>query len=137
MSERISAAEYKKLVGIASATPQAPRRDRTAGREPGKMNRTEAAYAEYLEMRRHAGEIRKFDFEAIKLRLARSTFFEPDFVVWMLSGAIEIHEIKGGPIEEDARVKLKVAARLFPYFRFIVARRNGRGWTYKDVSCGL
>lgn len=91
---------------------------RARGRQKvGKRNKAEAAYENFLELRKNAGEILWHRFEAIKLRLADKTFYEPDFAVMLSDGQMEIHEVKGH-WEDDARVKIKVAAEMYP-FRFI------------------
>jgi hypothetical protein len=108
---------------------QAARGTRTR-RTPGAMNKTEAAYAAHLEGRKVLGQIEWFAFEAVKLKLAPNTFYTPDFVVMTCDGVIEFHEVKGH-WEDDARVKVKVAAELFP-FRFVALKprrkRDGGGW---------
>ena len=97
------------------------------------MNKTEQAYAEHLRQRLLAGEIAEFSYEPVKLRLANRTHYTPDFRVVKQDGLIEMHEVKGF-WEEDARVKIKVAAELHPYV-FIavkrVAQREGGGWSYE------
>jgi hypothetical protein len=109
-------------------------RGRGVRRTPGEMNKLESQYAEHLESRRIAGEILWWSFEAMKFKLAPSTFYTPDFVVMMANGEIEVHESKGH-WEDDARVKIKVAAEKFP-FRFVAARRlakkNGGGWEFEN-----
>lgn len=94
------------------------------------MNKTEAAYAAYLEALKHAGLIAWYKFEGVKLRLADSTFYSPDFAVMRSNGVMEMHEVKGH-WQDDARVKIKVASDLYP-FRFIAVRprlkREGGGW---------
>jgi hypothetical protein len=92
---------------------------------PGKMNKTEEKYAAYLELRKRSGEIIRWVFEPFKLRLADNTFYHPDFMV-VTAEQIEIHEYKGH-WEDDARVKIKVAAELFPEFQFIAARTDETG----------
>lgn len=85
----------------------------------GEMNKTEAAYAQDLALRKKAGTIADYKFEALKLRLADNTFYTPDFMVIATNGTIELHEVKGF-WEDDARVKIKVAAAEFPFlFRAI------------------
>jgi hypothetical protein len=94
------------------------------------MNKLEADYAAYLKEAQQAGEIDWFAYEGIKLRLADNTFYTPDFFVMGDSGLLECHEVKGH-WEDDARVKIKVAAALFPFrFRAVtrVAKRDGGGW---------
>lgn len=105
------------------------------GRLPvGTMNRTEADYDGYLWRQRHAGLILWHKFESLKLRLADSTFYSPDFAVLPASNVLELHEVKGF-WQDDARVKIKVAAALYP-FRFIAvtkrAKKHGGGWSIEE-----
>jgi hypothetical protein len=44
----------------------------------GQMNKTEEAYAAHLGLRKIAGEILRYKFEGIKLRLADNTFLTVD-----------------------------------------------------------
>lgn len=62
---------------------------------PGQLNKTETAYALTLEARKRIGEIEWFQFEGIKLRLADSTFYTPDFFVMLAGGELQCHEVKG------------------------------------------
>ena len=101
------------------------------GRLPtGVMNKTEKAYAEHLEAKKALGHLFWYRFEGLKLRLADNTFYTGDFAVLAEDGVLEVHEVKGW-WEEDAKVKIKVAASLYP-FRFIavkaLAKKNGGGW---------
>lgn len=96
-----------------------------------EMNKTEARYAQYLEARRAAGEVVWYAYEAFKLRLAERTFYTPDFAVLLASGRLECHEVKGGHWEDDARVKIKVAARLFP-FRFHAFQWRKGEWSMES-----
>lgn len=91
--------------------------------EAGRMNKTEQEYARFLEQRKLAGEIVEYQFEAIKLRLADRTFYTPDFFVQGADDVMQIHEVKGY-WEDDARVKIKVAAKEFPQFRFIAVKKG-------------
>lgn len=101
-------------------------RGRGVRREPGQMNGMERKYADHvLLIRQLAGEIAWYAFDAVKLRLAGNTFYTPDFLVMLANGEIEIHEVKGTSkgkplVEDDAAVKIKVAASLFPLrFRMV------------------
>ncbi len=101
------------------------------GRLPiGKMNKTEAAYDRHLQHRHESGEILWHKFEGIKLRLADNTFYTCDFAVLPAGGVLEMHEVKGF-WQDDARVKIKVAASIYP-FRFIAARKIKGGWELED-----
>lgn len=68
----------------------------------GQMNKTETAYAQELELRKRYGEIARYRFEGIKLRLADNTFYTPDFAVMLANGQLEMHEVKGGYWTDDA-----------------------------------
>ncbi len=107
-----------------------------AGRTPGEMNKLERQYAALLEARRVTGEIKSWKYEPFKLRLAKSTFFDIDFSLIFHDGHIELHEVKGH-WEDDARVKIKVAAEIFPEFKFFGVRWNGReGWAFEEFQRG-
>jgi hypothetical protein len=90
----------------------------------GEMNKTEAEYAAVLDARATAGEVLWHKFEGLKLRLADNTFYTPDFAVMASDGVIECHEVKGH-WQDDARVKIKVAASLYP-FRFYAYRKRAK-----------
>ena len=100
----------------------------------GQMNSTEAAYAAHLEQRRRDGEVEWFKFEGIKFRLADNTFYTGDFFVMGANGQLECHEVKGF-WQDDARVKIKVAADTYP-FRFIAVKpkpkKEGGGWSMEE-----
>jgi hypothetical protein len=49
-------------------------------------------------------------------------------------GIDELHEVKGGFFEDDARVKIKVAAETFPCFRFLSAVPSRAGWQVKEIG---
>ncbi len=96
----------------------------------GQMNSTECAYAERLEILKVQGLVSWFVFESVKLRLADLTFYTPDFAVMLADGTLEMHEVKGF-WQDDARVKIKVAAEMYPLvFRAFKprAKKHGGGW---------
>jgi len=110
-------------------------------REPGERNKLEAAYEQHLETLKRAGMIVDFKFEGIKLRLADNTFYTPDFIVFDDDGVVELHDTKGTTkrkksdgskvaapwIEEDAKLKLKLVAELYP-FRVFAIFKTTNGW---------
>lgn len=101
-----------------------------------KMNGIETSYSNRLEFLRRTGEVLWWRFEPMKLRLADGSYYKPDFGVLTKAGQFELHETKGF-WREAARVRIKVAASLFP-FRFIAitARRkkDGGGWKVEEFS---
>ena len=98
----------------------------------GRMNKTEAEYAGMLELRKRAGEVAWYAFEPFKIRLADRTFYDIDFGVMLADGRLEVHEVKGGFITDDGRVKLKVAAEHFPAQFFLCQKTKG-AWHVEAV----
>ena len=96
-----------------------------------RMNKTEAQYAEVLEIRLRAGEIYSWRYEPITLRLADDTRYTPDFMVIGALGQIAFHEVKGF-WRDDALVKIKVAAELFPEFKFFALRLEKGQWVSRE-----
>jgi len=103
----------------------------TTRRVAGKMNRTEELYSRVLQIRKLAREIHHWQFEAMALRLADRTTYTPDFFVILANGDIEMHETKGFWIQ-TGRVKIKVAAELHPWFRFVGVQYQKKVWTFEE-----
>lgn len=99
-------------------------------RDPGQMNKLESKYAAHLEARKLAGEVAEWHYEAVKFKLADKTHYTPDFMVMLSDGTIEFHEAKGF-WREDARIKIKVAARMYP-FRFVAITKSKQGWSFEE-----
>jgi hypothetical protein len=97
---------------------------------PTGMNKTEAAYADNLEAKKKAGVIIDWKFEALKFRLADRTFYTPDFLV-INKGNMELIEVKGF-WRDDARVKIKVAREMFPWFVWTAVMVYRGGWKYEE-----
>lgn len=95
-----------------------------------RMNKTERRRADELEALKRAGEIRDWKFEALTLFLAPRCRYTPDFLIIEADGRIRFEETKGY-WRDDARVKIKAAAQLYPHFPFTALRpsKGGPGWT--------
>lgn len=106
---------------------------RALGRlKSGVMNKTEQRYADYLEGLKHAGEILFWKFEGVKLRLADNTSLTMDFMVLQKNCQLELHDVKGGFITDDANVKMKVAADIYP-FTFKVVQWKNKQWEIREI----
>lgn len=109
---------------------------KAGGVRPRGRSKLQAAYAEDLELRRRTGELLDVEEEAISLRLAGRTWFRPDFLLRFPDGHVEIHEVKGH-WEDDARVKIKVAAECHAWARFVAVTRwparQGGGWKLEPI----
>lgn len=114
-------------------------------REYGVMNKSEQAYAHHLEARRIAGEITDWAYEPFTLHLAKATSYQPDFLVQLPDGTMEIHEVKawsakrGFLTEDDSWAKMKIAHHLFgglfAFFRCGLRPKSmGYGWVIEQVG---
>ena len=97
------------------------------------MNKLEASWAAVLETRRLTGELLVWRFESLKLRLAKATWYTPDFWCITSDGAIEFHEVKGH-WRDDARVKWKGNADQFPEFVFRAIQRIKGEWQIETYA---
>lgn len=129
-------ADYQKRRGVPGATNTAdtsapPFLPAFGSLKPlEKMNKTETAYDGHLWAQR--GRLYVWHrYEGITLKLADDTRYTPDFVVQALSGQIELHECKGF-WRDDARVKIKVAAKMFPFRFLAVTREKAGGWKVEE-----
>jgi len=102
---------------------------RTNPQRKGDMNGLETAYMlEVLQPQVLAGEMLKATFEGMSIKLAKGSTYKPDFYCLLANGEIELHETKGRWMEA-ARVRIKVAAELYPEFRFVAIQKGKRGET--------
>lgn len=115
-------------------------KDQALGRmKQGVMNKTEEEYANYLEGQKQIGNVLWYRFEGIKFRLGDNVHYNPDFAVMRSDNKMEIHEVKGSLtfIRDDAKVKIKVAAEMFPFKFYLVAPKKKvkpREWDFLYVG---
>ena len=104
--------------------------------KPGQMNKTEARYAQHLLERKIAGEILWFQFEILTIKIAPDTRLTIDFAVINRDGVVEMHDVKGSKfmIQDDAKVKMKVAASIVPFTFFYAFPVKGGGWLLEEVG---
>jgi hypothetical protein len=114
-------------------------RGRTTPRKPGTMNGTEARYElEMLKRRQQCGDVVQWWFEAFTIKLGPDLRYTPDFAVLLRDESFEFHEIKAGTadgkprIEDDARVKLIMAAELMPFAFKLCWWHKDYGWKEKE-----
>lgn len=91
-------------------------------------SKTEALYAQRLDLMQKAGEIRSWIPHPFTLKLADDARYTPDFLVWHNDNSTEIIEVKGFQRSRDV-VRWKWARDRFPMFRWSMVQRDGsRGW---------
>lgn len=91
------------------------------------MNGTERRRGVELEALKRDGQIALWRFEAVTLKLAPDCRYTPDFYVLHNDGRVVLEETKGH-WRDDAKVKIRVAARLFPEFEFRALRLERGQW---------
>lgn len=104
---------------------------------PG-ANKTERRYAAHLNRLVSAGEIARWWWKPGSLRIAPSLHYQPDFLVQRSDRILEVVDVKGARgerfwCEEDAWVKIKTVARLFP-FRMVVTWEKRGLWLTEIVG---
>jgi len=92
------------------------------------LNKTEKRFLAILRGR-HAN----VRIQAITLLLADACRYTADFSVTTPT-RFTLYEVKGGFVREDAWIKLKTAARLYPEFTFVMAQYKGGTWTEKEIK---
>ena len=126
MQESLSQEQFKELIRTGNVS-------RKPSHVKGEMNKTEQRYAEELALLQRTGEVKWWGFEAITLKLAEDTRYTPDFFVVWASGRMEFVETKGF-FRDDALVKVKVAANMFPFFAFTVLFPKKGGWDRREFK---
>ena len=117
------------LQQLGQREPAAEVKPEPAG--PRGMNRWEQSYADHLALRQAAGEVRWFEFEAVRLLVTKPggrkrAFYKPDFFVVLASGECELHEVKGH-WREAARLRVKLALDAYPW-PVLICRKVGGAW---------
>jgi hypothetical protein len=103
--------------------------------DESKLNKTETRYLAWL---RTLGDY-WIGIQCITLKLGHDCRYTPDFWAVDKDGmrAIDCKGTRddGTPqVEEDAMVKMRVAARLFPFARFLLAWKTASGWQHREIK---
>lgn len=124
-----------------AATAAEPQKKRIRQNSAG-LNKTEQAFLDYLKriyVIEPAGEIMS---QKITLQIANGCRYTPDFIVKLDAEVQEgeadgvtlyAYEVKGF-MRDDAAVKLKVAASLYPWIKFHLVSKGKCGtWNVQEV----
>lgn len=110
--------------------------------ERGYRSKTEASFAQWLDIQKMAGQIGGWQYEEVRLRLAAGKTYVPDFLVLcvgFVGNFSHFAEVKGrkgaGFYSRDlGKLKIAMAARLFPWWDFRVYWPGDRGeWECWEV----
>ena len=103
-------------------------------------SKLEARYAAHLDLLVRAGEIRRWEYEPISLKLADGKRYRPDFLVVLplsMEAKAELHEVKGKWTKNrrDGMTHLKWAAQRYgDVFTFRLIEWNGHGFDGSYVT---
>lgn len=92
-----------------------------------KLNDTERAYLAAL---RRDHDVLWIGVQNITLKLGFDCRFTPDFC-FLKNGVLTFVDTKGGHVWEDSIIKIKTAARMFPWATFMQAQFKGGVWKEK------
>lgn len=101
-----------------------------------KLNKTEARYLARLRTLGYPW----IGVQNITLKLGHDSRLTIDFFLISENGELEAHDTKARTkkgkilVEDDAQVKMAVAARLFPFIRFFIVTEDGGNWTKKPIK---
>lgn len=131
------ATDPKAKVGILSPVGMSVI-ERTAPTK-SKLNKLESAFYEVLK-RRYSGFDDKVYPMGLTLKLGDDCRYTVDFLCvshfsYDNGGHQDVltgYEVKGF-MRDDALVKLKVAAKMFPFIRFVLVTRKAGVWTEKEI----
>lgn len=95
-----------------------------------RLNKTETEYLRMLEARKKAGEIKEiYGHQGIKFQVGLTRcFYSPDFPVMGSDGVLELHEVKGGHVWDDARVKFQACKLRYWSCRWVWAQKTNGEW---------
>ena len=126
---------FKSKMPLPQALPEMSVKSgsRGATTDEQKLNGLERAW---LAVLREAG-YPYIGIQSVTLKLADGCRYTPDFFTRSTCGSFTAWETKGF-FRDDAKVKIKVAARLFTFFRFLVVtrrkKRDGGGFDIHEVK---
>lgn len=94
-----------------------------------KLNKLEKRRLEYLRMLR----VPCLGIQNLTFKLADDTRLTPDFSFIDENGRLTLDDVKGFQ-REDALIKMKVAARQFPWARWIISKWVSDHWEVREVE---
>jgi hypothetical protein len=128
------AIDYDKLSPEKAALARARFGGQYRKQEGRGMNKTEWDFKATCQAAWLKGQILSHYRPENPFRLAGNTVYSPDRIVKELDERISVIEIKGH-MRDDAAVKLKVAAHMYPQYRWLLVKRGPQGsWRVQEVT---
>lgn len=94
-----------------------------------KLNKTERMFLEFMKRCPYTW----IGAQNVTLKLAHDCRLTVDFVGLRPDGKMDFIDVKGFQ-REDALIKIKVAARLFPFWNFLIVKRLNNEWQWHHVT---
>jgi hypothetical protein len=118
MQDQVSAQLHAAPAAPASSIKVAIKAKPSA--DESKLNKLESAW---LAVLRADITLAWVGVHALTFKIGDDCRYTPDFIALNLDGELIAYETKGF-MRDDARVKLKVAARMFPFVGFVLVERK-------------
>ena len=99
-------------------------------KDEAKLNKTERRYLATL---RTNPNVKWIGIQSLTFKLGDDLRFTPDFC-YLIDGKLICVDTKGGFIREDSTIKIKVAARMFPWAEFVVEQWKDNAWQTKEIK---
>jgi hypothetical protein len=121
----------KVLRSVAESLASAPKVPKLRLPRTGYRSKTEERYGQHLNLIQMAGQIDRWKYEPVSLVLAPGVRYLPDFLT-VTADIVTFWEVKGRKNESYwtrplSKVKIRMAAELFPWWEFRVAWPKSAG----------
>lgn len=97
--------------------------------DESKLNKTEKAYLVFLEQQENLW----LGIQCLTFKLGHDCRYTPDFAVIDVAG-LRVIDVKGGHTWEDSLIKMRTAARLYPWVRFVKAQKKGSIFEHQEIK---
>ena len=128
MQDQVSAQLHPLPAAPASSIKVAIKAKPSA--DESKLNKLESAW---LAVLRADITLAWVGVHALTFKIGDDCRYTPDFIALNLDGELIAYETKGF-MRDDARVKLKVAARMFPFVGFVLVERKAGAWICTEIK---
>ena len=128
MQDQVSAQLHAAPAAPASSIKVAIKAKPSA--DESKLNKLESAW---LTVLRADITLAWVGVHALTFKIGDDCRYTPDFIALNLDGELIAYETKGF-MRDDARVKLKVAARMFSFVGFVLVERKAGAWICTEIK---
>lgn len=97
-----------------------------------RLNKTEREFLSRLRNDVY-GHMQHIGIQSLTLQLGFDCRYTPDFWTRMQGGDFRLWEVKGF-MRDDARVKIHAAARVFPFWTFVLVKKEKGEWVERIID---